>query len=234
MGLLELFENAKEVVSARDEMLKSSLDYDLAHDFAISYAKAFDEEHARKSRALLEDEEYARRLCDSERDESERMYKEDEELARRLQAECELISIASPARIVATGEDAIHPTGLEKTVEVFKRQGQARIGIELERTRREIVITAVRPSQPAEEANLVAGDAVLAVNGVSVTSAIRASQLIAASRDVVVLTIRVLPDAASICFQKHSEEAAREIDLAWDAKAKEVRIEKRASSEELE
>jgi len=98
------------------------------------------------------------------------------------------------------------------------------VGIELEKTRRDVTITAVRPGTPADEAEILPGDFLLAVNGTMVTSATRASQLIGAARDVVILTTRSLPDAVSVWLEKSAHDGAVDVEFAWDSKVKEVRV----------
>ena len=240
MGLLDLYENARVVATEYNEHQRSVIDDEFAADLARSYDKSFEEEHSRRLCELDADLELARELaandeieCQKWDEDSLRQSKEDEEFARRLQSEYEVPAsparqpsdndLASPARPSPAVEEE-EPSGFERTVEICKRAGSARVGLELEKVRRDVVISAVRPGLPADEAKLQAGDMLLAVNGVSVSSATKASQLIAAAKGSVLLTTRHLPGAFQLYLDKPTHDTPLGLDVAWDSRARELRI----------
>mmetsp|Transcript_129 Transcript_129/g.362 ORF Transcript_129/g.362 Transcript_129/m.362 type:complete len:281 (+) Transcript_129:100-942(+) len=210
MGLLDLYENAHKV---RTEYHRSiaSIDHTFASDLAASYNKA------------LEDEEHTKSVCENEADAQLAFECSDEiEESQKDEFTKAALDVAptSPARATSTEQSC----GYERTVEICKRPGETRVGLELEKIRRDVIITAVRPGLPADEANLSPGDTLIAVNGVPVTSATAASKMIAVAQDAVLLTTRALPGALEVTLDKPHHAAIFGFDLNWDGKARELRL----------
>lgn len=117
-----------------------------------------------------------------------------------------------------------HAPGAERDVEVTKRPDEGRIGLLLEKRGRGIVACKVAPGSPAEAAELEPGDTLIAVNGCRVSSATKASQLIASSKEVVRLTMLGVPGACSLHLTKSQAGTTFDFSMGWDGKTKQLRV----------
>lgn len=121
--------------------------------------------------------------------------------------------------------DAGFSSGLDRNIEVIKRDGSDRVGIQLEKVKREVVICTVLPGSPAELAGLGAGDTLIAVDGTAVASATKAAALIAASKGSTVLTTRGVAGTVDGVLIKESGAAPQAgFSVGYDGRSRQVKV----------
>ena len=204
--LLVMYEHAREVVTELQDRQKS---FATELEYGGSYPRALDLE-AEIVKGEAEQEIVVVQQEEEVKQELPRVDGDDlnaDELVTRLQA-------------------AEEPAGprLERTVEVSKRVGEGRVGLKLEKCRREVVVCSVTASGPADEVRVQPGDTLLAVNGTPVSSATKASQLIAASAGSVLLTMRCVPGASVVWIHKESATSDFGCGFDWDSRQKQLRV----------
>jgi len=214
MKLLEMYEHARQVTTELQERQRSCGDvYGYDPDAkALSCVKALDLEIVDGVEPQHDEPEPAVDIVDGVEPEGTNQESMGEMVAARL-----------PAVELAAGCQNGAPQS-ERTVEVCKKEGENRIGLQLEKCRREVVIVKVAMGGAASEALVQPGDSLVAVNGTPVSSATKASQLIAASTRTVLLTTRCLPGACVFWVDKPSSTADFGVGLDWDPRLKQLRI----------
>eukprot|EP00966_Prymnesium_polylepis_P270852 6257073-Prymnesium_polylepis.1 len=134
MGLLDLYENAHRV---RTEYHRSiaSIDHDFASDLAASYNRALEEEERVCENEADDNAQQASEFSD-EIDVSPLLHESQEDDFTKHESQED--DFAKPALDAAPASSTdVSSVGYERTVEICKRPGEARVGLELEKIRRD-------------------------------------------------------------------------------------------------
>lgn len=238
MKLLEMYEEARAVASSLKE---NQQNVDAAFDqlprpictdtqsslLALELDKQQQAEQAQFEAQVLNDARLAKQISDAEMmriDELDNQINEDAMFARQVEAElqaeaeeAELQAVQRPAQPLPLAFDT------DMTIELRKREGEARVGLRLQTIRRTIKIFSVAADSPAHDAQLEPGDTILAVNGSPITSAHKARDLISSGGDVVMIVIRRPAGTLPIMWQKPHLSMPLAVQLSLD-KEKRVRV----------